>query len=84
MFIHKSDPSRVQFTLSFESRIGNFPKTLLLVSWAKIQYTRDAKDSIYEETLTNIDSELYCYSNEFPFDAGSPAFSQRYSRQLLN
>ena len=23
----------------FESRIGNFPKTLLLVSWEKIQYT---------------------------------------------
>ena len=32
-----------QFPISllFESRIDNFPKTLLLVSWAKIQYTRD-------------------------------------------
>ena len=28
-------------SLVFESRIDNFPKTLLLVSWAKIQYTRD-------------------------------------------
>ena len=27
----------------FESRIGNFPKTLLLVSWEKIQYTRDGE-----------------------------------------
>jgi hypothetical protein len=30
------------------------------------------KDKIYEYTLTNIDNELYCYSNEFhshlPFD----------------
>jgi hypothetical protein len=24
--------------------IGNFPKTLLLVSWAKIQYTRDGEE----------------------------------------
>jgi hypothetical protein len=32
-------------SLLFESRIyaGNFPKTLLLVSWAKIQYTRDGE-----------------------------------------
>jgi hypothetical protein len=29
-----------QFTLLSESRTVNFPKTLLLVSWAKIQYTR--------------------------------------------
>jgi hypothetical protein len=56
-FIHKSgpSPSRVycivakftnsnfQFTLLFESRIGNFSKTLLSVSWAKIQYTRDGE-----------------------------------------
>jgi hypothetical protein len=27
----------------FESRIGNFLKTLLLVSWAKIQYARDGE-----------------------------------------
>jgi hypothetical protein len=27
----------------FESRIGDFPKTLLLVSWARIQYTRDGE-----------------------------------------
>jgi hypothetical protein len=27
----------------FESRIGDFPKTLLLVSWVKIQYTRDGE-----------------------------------------
>jgi hypothetical protein len=33
----------IQFTLLFESRIGNFPKTLLLVSLAKIQYTRDGE-----------------------------------------
>ena len=35
-----------QFLISllFESQIlGNFPKTLLLVSWAKIQYTRDGE-----------------------------------------
>jgi hypothetical protein len=32
-----------QFTLLFESRIGNFPKTLLLVSWARIQYARDGE-----------------------------------------
>ena len=57
MFIHKSgpSPSRVycifakstnsnfQFTLLFESWIGDFPKTLLLVSWAKIQYARDGE-----------------------------------------
>jgi hypothetical protein len=55
--IHKSgpSPSRVycifakstnrnfQLTLLFESRIGNFLKTLLLVSWAKIQYARDGE-----------------------------------------
>ena len=34
----------------FESRIGNFPKTLLLVSWAKIQYARDEQGQIM---LTN-------------------------------
>jgi hypothetical protein len=58
MFIHKSgpSPSRVycifakftnsnfQFTLLFESRIGNFPETLPLVSWAKIQYARDGEE----------------------------------------
>jgi hypothetical protein len=27
----------------FKSRIGDFPKTLLLVSWARIQYTRDGE-----------------------------------------
>jgi hypothetical protein len=27
----------------FESRIGDFPKTLLLVSLVKIQYTRDGE-----------------------------------------
>ena len=27
----------------FESQIGNFPKTLLLASWPKIQYTRDGE-----------------------------------------
>jgi hypothetical protein len=32
-----------QFTLLFESRIGNFLKTLLLVSWEKIQYERDVE-----------------------------------------
>ena len=58
-FIHKSGPSpsrarvycifaestnsNFQFTLLFESRIGNFSKTLLLVSWAKTQYTRDGE-----------------------------------------
>jgi hypothetical protein len=31
---------------SFESRIGNFPKTLLLVSWAKIQYARDGEPDL--------------------------------------
>jgi hypothetical protein len=39
----KSTNSNFQFTLLFESRIGNFPKTLLLVNWAKIQYTRDGE-----------------------------------------
>jgi hypothetical protein len=29
----------------FESRIGDFPKTLQLVSWAKIQYARDGEGS---------------------------------------
>jgi hypothetical protein len=28
--------SNFQFTLLFKSRIGNFPKTVLLVSWVKI------------------------------------------------
>ena len=32
-----------KFTLLFESRIGNFLKTLLLASWAKIQYARDGE-----------------------------------------
>jgi hypothetical protein len=32
-----------KFTLLFESWIGNFPKTLLLVSLVKIQYTRDGE-----------------------------------------
>ena len=35
--------SNFQYTLLFESQIGNFPKTLLLVSWEKIQYTRDGE-----------------------------------------
>jgi hypothetical protein len=39
----KSTNSNFQFTLLFESLIGNFPKTLLLVSWAKIQYARDGE-----------------------------------------
>jgi hypothetical protein len=57
MFIYKYGPSpsrmycifakstnrNFQFTLLFESRIGKFPKTLLLVSWAKIQYARDGE-----------------------------------------
>jgi hypothetical protein len=29
--------------LSISSLRGNFPKTLLLVSWAKIQYARDGE-----------------------------------------
>jgi hypothetical protein len=33
----------IAISLLFESRIGNFPKTFLLVSWAKIQYTRDSE-----------------------------------------
>jgi hypothetical protein len=41
--------------LLFKSRIGNFPKTLLLVSWAKIQYTRDGEGpDLWNKTLTNI------------------------------
>jgi hypothetical protein len=57
MFIHKSGRFTVtcvlyfyqihqkQFPVSllFESRIGDFPQTLLLVSWAKIQYIRDGE-----------------------------------------
>ena len=39
----KSTNSNFQFTLLFESRIGNFPKTLLLVSSTKIQYARDGE-----------------------------------------
>jgi hypothetical protein len=39
----KSTNSNFPFTLLFESQIGNFPKTLLLVSWAKIQYARDGE-----------------------------------------
>ena len=56
-FIHKYDPSpsrvycifakstnsNFQLPLLFESRIGNFPKTLLLDSLAKIQYARDGE-----------------------------------------
>jgi hypothetical protein len=38
-----STNSNFQFTLLFESWVGNFPKTLLLVSQAKIQYARDGK-----------------------------------------
>ena len=38
-----STNSNFQFTLLFESSIGNFPKTLLLVSRAKIQYACDGK-----------------------------------------
>ena len=38
-----STNSNFQFTLLFESWIGNFHKTLLLVSWAKIQYARNGK-----------------------------------------
>jgi hypothetical protein len=42
VFFAKSTNSNFQFTLLFESRIGDFStKTLLLVSWAKIQYARD-------------------------------------------
>jgi hypothetical protein len=47
---------------------------LLLVDLAKIQYTRDGEgpDLWNMNTLTNIDNELSCYSNEFhshlPFD----------------
>ena len=39
----KSTNSNFQFTLLFESPIGSFPKTLLLVRWAKIQYARDGE-----------------------------------------
>jgi hypothetical protein len=43
------------------------------VDLVKIQYTRDGETTRFmNETLTNIDNELYCYSNEFhshlPFD----------------
>ena len=45
----KSTNSNSQFTLLFESRIGNLSKTLLLVSWAKIYNTLVAvKERIYE------------------------------------
>jgi hypothetical protein len=44
-----------QFTLLFESWIGNFPKTLLLVSRAKIQYARDSKrPDLWMLLFTNI------------------------------
>jgi hypothetical protein len=39
----KSTKSNFQFTLFESHRTGDFPKTLLLVSWAKIQYTRDGE-----------------------------------------
>jgi hypothetical protein len=54
----KSTNSNFQFTLLFESRIGNFPKALLLVSWAKIQYTRDGEgpDLWINEDLRRISS----------------------------
>jgi hypothetical protein len=59
--------SNFQFTLLFESWVGNFRKTLLLVSRAKIQYARDGKRPDLSMLLfTNIGNELYCYSNEFP------------------
>ena len=55
-----------QFNLLFESWIGNFPKTLLLVSQAKIQYARDGKRlDLLMLLFTNIGNELYCYYNEF-------------------
>ena len=38
-----STNSNFQFTLLFESWIGNSPITLLLVSRAKIQYARDGE-----------------------------------------
>ena len=66
----KSTNSNFQFTLLFESRIGNFPKTLLL---AKIQYARDGEGpNLLINVDYNVDNELYCYSDEFhshlPFD----------------
>jgi hypothetical protein len=36
-------PMQFPVSLLFELRIGDFPKTLLLVSWVKIQYTRDGE-----------------------------------------
>jgi hypothetical protein len=40
--------------------------------WQKYNTHVTVKDHIYEYTLTNMDKELYCYSNEFhshlPFD----------------
>jgi hypothetical protein len=58
----KSTNSNFQFSLLFKSWVGNFPKTLLLVSWEKVRYTRDGEGPVL---WTNIDNELHCYSNEF-------------------
>ena len=38
---------------------------LLLWIWQKYNTHATVKEQIYEQTLTNIDNELYCYSNEF-------------------
>jgi hypothetical protein len=48
-----------QFTILFESQIGNVFKTLLLVSWAKIQYARDGEGS-EEGHLFMIENLLLC------------------------
>jgi hypothetical protein len=48
------------------SRLGNQTNTLLLVDWAKIQYTRDDEPTIFcINQDKNIDNEVYYVSIEF-------------------
>ena len=43
LYFYQIHQSQFPVSLLFESQIGDFPKTLLLVSWVKIQYTRDGE-----------------------------------------
>ena len=54
------------FNHSVISRLGNQTNTLLLVDWAKIQYTRDDEPTIFcINQDKNIDNDVYYVSIEF-------------------
>ena len=47
--------------------MAKIPKTLLLVSWARIQKARDDDGPYFcINQNKNIDNDLHCNSNEFP------------------